>query len=232
MRYIEKYQRWYCDGCRKYAQPVRVVQQAQPAMQQPMQAAVTSSLWLQNQYRIRKKVMALTNQYWIEDPQGRMLGYSKQKMLKIKEDIRIYTDESRQTELFRIQQQQILDMWGNFAVVDSSTNRALGYVRRKAMSSAFVKDMWEVQDPNKHLIASMSESTGRGLARKYLPGGGLIPEKITLELQGRPVAEINQQFKIIGDIWDINCMNLPPMFDRRVMLSCALLMGMIERARK
>ncbi len=229
MRYIDKYQRWYCDGCRKYAP---VAAKAQVAAQRSVQAAATSSLWLQNQYRIRKKVVALTNQYWIETPQGNLLGYSKQKLLKLKEDIRIYTDESKSAELFRIQQQQILDLWGNFAVIDSATNGVLGYVRRKALSSAFVKDQWEVQGPDKQLVACMGESTGRGMARKYLPGGKLIPEKITLELQGRPVAEINQQFKVIGDIWDINCLGLPPAFDRRVMLSCALLMGMIERDRK
>jgi len=68
--------------------------------------------------------------------------------------------------------------------------------------------------------------------RKYLPGGGLVPEKLTMTLGGQPVAYINQQFKIIGDIWEIQCQNLPATFDRRVFLGGVILMGMIERARK
>ncbi|MDI6887216.1 MAG: hypothetical protein QMC98_01060 [Candidatus Thermoplasmatota archaeon] len=55
---------------------------------------------------------------------------------------------------------------------------------------------------------------------------------MTLELQGRPVAEINQKFKIIGDIWEVNCRAVPPDFDRRVLIACMLLMAMIERKHK
>ncbi len=136
------------------------------------------------------------------------------------------------TELFRIQQQQIMDAWGNFAVIDSATNAVLGYVRRRALASALVRDEWEVRDAANRLIGEMHESTGRGLARKYMPGGKLIPEKITLELGGQPVVQINQRFKVIGDIWDIEAQAVLPSFDRRALLSCALLMGMIERERK
>jgi hypothetical protein len=46
------------------------------------------------------------------------------------------------------------------------------------------------------------------------------------------VAEIKQQFKIIGDIWEVDCSRIPQSFDRRTLISCMLLMGMIERDRK
>lgn len=203
-------------------------------MQPAPPSAPPSSIWYQNFYRIRKKTLTIGNKYWIEDYNGNILGFSKQKLFKLKEDIRVYSDESMSQELFRIGQQQIMDMWGNFAVIGSSTNNILGYVKRKALMSGFVKDEWEIYNNANQQIGRIYESTGRGLARKYLPGGvgKLIPEKTTLELYGRPVAEINQKFKIIGDIWEINCQNVPSELDRRILLSCILLMGMIERARK
>lgn len=168
----------------------------------------------------------------MEDHAGNMLGFSKQKMFKLKEDIRIYTDEKMTTELFRIKQQQIIDAWGTFAIIDSATNTILGYLRRKALASAFVRDEYELMDAYNRLIGGLYEGTGRGLARKYVPGGKLIPQKMTMELQGRPVANIDQQFKLIGDIWEMNCVAVPPHVDRRVLLACMLMMGMIERSRK
>ncbi len=198
---------------------------------QPQQP-IFAPIWYQNTYRIRKKVLTIGNKYWIEDEKGNMLGFSKQKLFKLKEDIRIYTDETMSTELFRIQQQQVLDLWGSFAVIDSQTNQSLGTIRRGALSSTFVRDEWEVYDANGQLVGGIYESTGRGLARKYLPGGGLIPEKMSFSLQGQPVAQINQKFKIIGDIWHLHCTHVPQYFDRRVLLACLLLMGMIERDRK
>jgi len=190
-----------------------------------------SDIWKQDSYRIRKKTLTIGNKYWIEDAKGRILGFSKQKLFKLKEDIRIYSDESLSQELFSIKQQQIMDMWGKFAVVDSS-NMHLGYIRRKALMSGFIRDEWEVYDANEQLIGGIYESMGRGLARKFVPGGKLIPEKMIFKLDGRDVAKIDQKFKIIGDIWTLQCLNLPENFDRRVLLSCLILMGMIERARK
>jgi len=136
-------------------------------------------------------------------------------------------------ELFTIKQEQILDAWGKFAVFDSATNTKLGYIKRDVLSSAFAKDSWEIYTNNDQMIGKISEtSTGRALARKYMPGGGLVPEQMTIDLNGVPVAEVNQQFKMIGDIWDMTCKQVPPDFDRRVLLACMLLMGNIERSRK
>ncbi len=200
---------------------------------QPIQAGTPGSIWYQNYYRIRKKVLTVGNKYWIEDYNGNLLGFCKQKLFKLKEDIRIYTDESLSQELFCIKQKQILDAFGDFAVVDSNSGMVLGSIKREWLSSAFAKDSWQVFNAQNQLIGKIEEtSTGQALARKYMPGGGLIPEKMTLELNGISVAEINQSFKIIGDIWELAGKQIPPNFDRRVLLATILLMGLIERRHK
>ncbi|UCF07560.1 MAG: hypothetical protein JSW28_07900 [Thermoplasmata archaeon] len=248
LSYIQQYAQWYCYSCKQYfkpAQPQPAPQQAQQAqqVQQPVQqpaaqaqaAAVQkamSGIWFQNYYRIRKKVLTIWNKYWVEDANKKILGFSKQKMFKLKEDIRIYTDEKMTTELFRIKQQEILDIWGTFAVIDSQTNTILGYIKRKALMSTFAWDEWDVLDAYKRPIGGIHESAGRGLARKFVPGGALIPEKMTLVLNNVPVAEINQSFKIIGDIWELKCLAVPDWFDRRVLVGGLLMMGMIERQHK
>ncbi len=192
----------------------------------------TSNLWYQNFYRIRKKTLAIGNKYWFEDQNETILGFCKQKIFKLKEDIRIYTDENESQELFCIKQEQIMDAWGNFTVIDTFTNEKLGFIKRNIIS-AFVKDTWELYNTSNQMVGKIEEkSTASALARKYLPGGGLIPEKMHLEMNGQILADINQEFKIIGDIWTMNCQMVPSNFDRRVLLACILLMGMIERRHK
>jgi hypothetical protein len=168
----------------------------------------------------------------LEDYNKNILGFSKQKMFKLKEDIRVYTDESMKVEMFRIQQQEIFDIWGTFAVIDSPTNTLLGFIKRKALMSTFAWDEWDVLDAYKRPIGGIHESEGRGLVRKYVPFGNLVPEKMTLKLNNQVVAEINQEFKIIGDIWELKCIAVPDWFDRRVLLGALLMMGMIERQHK
>jgi hypothetical protein len=209
-------------------------EQAQVFQQpQQVQTSTGSSIWYQNYYRIRKKVVTVGNKYWIEDYNGNLLGFCKQKLFKLKEDIRIYTDETLNQELFCIKQKQILDAFGEFGVVDSNNGMVLGTIKREWLSSVFTKDTWQVFNAYNQLIGKIEEtSTGQALARKYLPGGGLIPEKMTLDLNGVPIAEINQSFKIIGDIWELIGKQVPTDFDRRVLLATILLMGLIERRHK
>ena len=191
-----------------------------------------SRIWFQNFYRIRKKVLAIANQYWIENAQGTKVGYSRQKILAIKENIKIFSDDKMTTELFRIQQEQVMDMWGTFAVIDSATNVCVGKLRRDAVSSGFYVDRYLLLDEMGRQVGSVAERGGRGLLRKYVPLGALVPEQMVVEYCGKEVAEIKQQFKVVGDIWEVDCSLFPPTFDRRVLLACMLLMGMIERDRK
>ena len=198
----------------------------------PVQAKTASPLWSQNYYRIRKKVIAIANQYWIEDANGHSLGFARQKIIRIKENIPVFADDSMTQEIFRIQQEQVMDMWGTFAVVDSLTGACVGKVRRDPLKSGFYADQYFILDPMGRQIGKVSERGGRGLARRLVPGGNLIPEKVYMEFYGQEVGEIKQQFKIIGDIWEVDCSRIPLQFDRRVLLACMLLMGMIERDRK
>ena len=229
LQWVPQYSAWWCPAEQQYRQPVMApVAVAAPVA--PIPAAM--AMWYQNQYQIRKKVLAIAQQYWIEDAAGRPLAYSKQKMFVWKENIQVFTDEKMNQELFRIQQEQIIDLWGTFAIIDSQTNTVVGYVQRQALQSSFANDAWKVLNPYKQVVGEISEGVGRGLIRKFVPGGALVPETMTLTLGGVPVAQINQEFKIIGDIWKIHCQSLPPQFDRRVLLGMALLMGMIERRHK
>ena len=225
----------FCPRCAENVekQTMAPVFESQPGMQQQQtQPTSSSSVWYQGFYRIRKKTLTIGNKYWLEDQSGAILGFCKQKLFKLKEDIRIYSDENESQELFRIKQEQILDVWGKFAVIDSSTNTKLGYVKRNIIS-AFVKDTWELYTTSDQLVGRIVESsTGRALARKFMPGGALVPEKMILEMDGQVLANIDQDFKIIGDIWEMNCQMVPSNFDRRVLISCILLMGMIERRHK
>lgn len=224
----------FCPRCAENVekQTMAPIFETNHGIQQQTQPTNTSSIWYQNFYRIRKKTLTIGNKYWLEDQSGAILGFCKQKILRLKEDIRIYSDENESQELFCIKQEQIMDAWGKFAVIDSVTNSKLGYVKRNIIS-AFVKDTWELYTISDQLVGRVVESsTGMALARKFMPGGALIPEKMVLEMNGQVLANIKQDFKIIGDIWEMDCQMVPKNFDRRVLLACIILMGMIERRHK
>ncbi len=61
-------------------------------------------------YLVRKKWLKLFGgSFYVFDPNGALILYSKQKAFKLKEDIRVFTDETMQTEALSIQARHVLD---------------------------------------------------------------------------------------------------------------------------
>ena len=98
------------------------------------------------QYTIRRRLLSvLTISFDIFDEAGKSIGFCQQKAFKLKEDIRIYTDESRQNERLSIQARQIIDFSAAYDVHDSSTGEKLGALKRQGWTS-LIRDSWIVMD--------------------------------------------------------------------------------------
>ena len=98
------------------------------------------------EYTIRRKVFKfLGAAFHIYDAAGEVVGYSKQKAFKLKEDIRIYRDESMGEEWLKIAARSVIDFGASYDVTDSRTGETIGTLRRKGLKSIF-RDSWEVLD--------------------------------------------------------------------------------------
>ena len=192
-----------------------------------MQSQVPN-IWTQPYYKVRKKVASMTTKYFIEDQKGNMLGFTKMKAFKMKEDIRIFSDKKMKQELFQIRQSQVIDFSGNFAVVDSASNQVVGNIKRMGGKS-MVASEYQLCDPQGQQYGRIFEEAGKGALRRFVPGGGLVPQKVFLEFGGQVCGEIKQKFKIVGDIWEADASCVPPHVDRRVLIGAILMMAMIER---
>ena len=87
-------------------------------------------------YLIRRKFFRLLGAaFHVYDPDGGLVFYSKQKAFKLREDIRLYSDESMTTEVLTIQARQIVDFSAAYDVVETATGTKLGALKRKGWKS-------------------------------------------------------------------------------------------------
>jgi uncharacterized protein YxjI len=80
------------------------------------------------------KIVALAPQIYVRDASGATVCYVKQKLLKLKERIEIFSDETRQTQLCEIAADRIIDWSAAYHFTDPKGNN-FGAVRRKGMRS-------------------------------------------------------------------------------------------------
>ena len=137
-----------------------------------------------NQYIICEKFWKIFgNKFWFEDVNEKRYGFCEQKRFKLKEDIRIYVDESKSHEWLKIKQKQIVDAWGGYDIVDSQSGEHIGTVRRKFWAS-IIRTRWHLLDAAGNEVGILIEdSMGYALARRLLLGI-LLPKKFHIEIGG------------------------------------------------
>ncbi|HEY0428001.1 MAG TPA: hypothetical protein VGC76_09485 [Pyrinomonadaceae bacterium] len=101
------------------------------------------------------KLLALASQIRITDAGGQMLGYVKQKMFKLKEDIQVFSDDTQTTQLFGIKADRIIDFSAKYNFTDRN-GAPLGSIRRRGMRSIW-KAHYEIYDARENLIMEIHE---------------------------------------------------------------------------
>jgi len=181
-----------------------------------------------DQYTLKRQVLALTGKFRIYNPGGDMVLYSQQKMFRLKEDIRVYADESRSQELLYIRARQILDFSAAYDVIDSIYSTKVGVLRRKGLRS-LMRDEWELLDAQDRPVGLLQEdSLNRALLRRFLLGK-LLPQDYDLLIGDRRVADLRQRFTFFGYVMDLDfSMDTTQQLDHRLGIAAAILLATIE----
>jgi len=181
-----------------------------------------------NQYVLQKQVLALTGILRIFNPQDQLVLFSQQKLFKLKEDIRVYADETKTRELLNIQARQIVDFSAYYDVIDSQYSTKVGGLRRKGFRS-ILQDEWEVFDSQEKLIGILKEdSLQQALLRRFLLGA-LVPQNYDLNIGTERAADYKQRFHFFRYLLDIDFqMDTGEKLDRRLGIAAAILLATIE----
>ena len=181
-------------------------------------------------YLVRKKFWQFFGgSFYIYDPKGELVLYSKMKAFKLKEDIRVFTDETLQTEALSIQARSVLDFSGSYDVYDSASGQRVGALRRKGLKSSFYKDEWVILDNTEREVGLIQEESAfLALLRKYM-FGALIPQSFNAQIGGRTVATFSQHFNLFATKLTLDFSADPQrQFDRRLGIAAGILLCAIE----
>jgi uncharacterized protein YxjI len=179
-------------------------------------------------YLLKRQAIALTGKFRVYDPAGTLLLFSEQKMFRLREDIRVYSDESKQNEVLMIKARQIIDFSAAYDVIDSAAGEKVGVLRRKGWHS-LLRDEWEVLNAQDQIIGSLFEdSMSRALLRRFLLGS-FLPQNYDLTINSARVADLKQRFNLFRYELDLDLSeNVARQLDPRLAIAAAILLAAIE----
>ncbi|HEY8560563.1 MAG TPA: hypothetical protein VIL74_09330 [Pyrinomonadaceae bacterium] len=185
------------------------------------------------------KLLALANQIYIRDANGNLLGYVKQKMFKLKEDINIFADEQQTRLLFNIKADRMIDWSANYSFTDSRGS-FLGSIKRQGMRSIW-KANYDVFDARGAQVYKIHEENGwvkvADALFGELPLVGILsgyvfnPSYVVERMDGTPVAHLKKQPAMFEGKFILT--NLSPFSteeETRIVLG-VLMMTLLERRR-
>ena len=109
-------------------------------------------------YLLKRQAFALTGKLRFYNPHNELVLYVEQKMFRLREDIRIFSDENKTQELLLIQARNIVDFSAAYDVIEAPTGQKVGVLRRKGLKSMF-RDEWEVLDAADQPIGMLFEDS-------------------------------------------------------------------------
>jgi uncharacterized protein YxjI len=87
---------------------------------------------------LRFKLIALAPQLSVEDSQGKLLLYVKQKLLKLKEEVGVFRDVSQRELAYSIKADRVIDFRARYTITDP-LGQTLGTIKQRGM-----KSLWKV----------------------------------------------------------------------------------------
>ncbi|HEX9332643.1 MAG TPA: hypothetical protein VF896_12190 [Anaerolineales bacterium] len=183
-------------------------------------------------YMLKRQAIALTGKFRFYDPAGRLVMFSEQKMFRLRDDIRVYSDESKSQEVLKIKARQILDFSAAFDVIDMEMNQKVGVLRRRGLRS-LLRDEWQVLDASDRLIGMLFEdSIPMALLRRFALGSWL-PQNYDITFGETRVADLKQRFNLFRYELDLDfSMDTSHLLDRRLGIAAGILLAAVEGKQK
>lgn len=105
------------------------------------------------------KITTLASDFNITDRNGNYVAYVRQKMFRLKEDVIVFSDESRTKELFNIKANQWIDFNASYMMTDLLTGKKFGRLARKGVRSIW-KSRYDIIDENDQPKYQINEDNG------------------------------------------------------------------------
>ncbi len=185
------------------------------------------------------KISSLANDFRAKDAHNKTIGYVRQKMFKLKEDISVYEDETRKKVLFKIKADRWLDFSAAYSFTDAD-GLELGKIARKGWVSIW-KARYELIDQFEELqyhiteenawVKVMDALVGEIPILNIFTGYMFNPSYIVTNLNGEVVARLKKEPSFTGRRFEVQKLKDIDLDDQQRIILGLMMMVLLERRR-
>ncbi|WP_422753695.1 hypothetical protein [Micromonospora sp. WMMD708] len=180
------------------------------------------SLQAQHQFHVRQRIRMMVNQYEVravaaDGTEGELLAFAQQKRLAFKEQVTIYSDDSKQHPLLGFKARQRLDLGAAYDVTDHA-GTPIGLFR-KDFAQSLLRSTWHVEQAGLPPMTGQERSMPVALLRRFVDSLSWLPYHFDFTAGGQPVFSVIKKW----GLRDRYVVEVPhPQIDRRLVIAMAI----------
>lgn len=188
---------------------------------------------------LKFKITTLASDFTITDRNENSLAYVRQKMFKLKEDVVVFSNESKSQENFRIRANQWIDFNASYAITDSF-GKNLGKIARKGMRSIW-KATYNIFDHNENQKYKVQEENAwvkvfDGMVGEIpiigmFTGYFLNPSYIVHDNNGKEIYRLRKMPSFFGRKFQLDQLNDIADEEETLVVLSLMMMVLLERAK-
>jgi uncharacterized protein YxjI len=185
-------------------------------------------LQAQRRLIIRQRVRLMVNQYEVhaEGPdggEGELIAFAQQKRVAFKEQVTIYTDDSKQFPFVGFKARSVIDLGATYDVTDHN-GQPIGSFR-KDFKSSLLRSTWHVEQPGLGVASGQERDMLVAVLRRFVDSLSWLPYHFDFTVDGQPAFSVDRKWglrdRYVVDITD-------PRLDRRVVIAMAVALDALQ----
>jgi uncharacterized protein YxjI len=186
------------------------------------------TLQTQAQLIVRQRMRLMVNQYEIHavSPDGReagVLAFAQQKRMAFKEQVTLYTDDSKTTPVLGFKARQVLDLAATYDVTDAA-GATIG-VFRKNFKESLLRSTWHLQQPGYAEMTGREASLAVAVLRRFVDSLSWLPYHFEFLIGDRPAFSVVKKWGI-RDRYVVTIHD--PAVDRRLVTAMAVALDALQ----
>ncbi|MEU5562728.1 hypothetical protein [Micromonospora musae] len=185
-------------------------------------------LQAQQRFHIRQRVRLMVNQYEVlavapDGSEGQLLAFAQQKRLAFKEQVTLYTDDSKQQPVLGFKARQALDLGATYDVTDATGN-PVGLFR-KNFAQSLLRSTWHVEQAGLPAVTGQERSLPVALLRRFVDSLSWLPYHFDFIADGQPVFSVVKKWGL-RDRYVVEIQH--PQIDRRLVIAMAIALDALQ----
>ncbi|MBM2617829.1 hypothetical protein JIG36_19925 [Actinoplanes sp. LDG1-06] len=152
-----------------------------------------NTLQTQQQLIVRQRIRLMVNQYEIhaaapDGSEAGILAFAQQKRMAFKEQVTLYTDDTKTTPVLGFKARQVIDLGATYDIVDAG-GAPIGLFR-KNFKESLIRSTWHLEQPGFGEMIGRETNVWVAVLRRFVEALSWLPYHFDFVLGDRPVFSV------------------------------------------